>query len=55
MSPIIASVITKVTNQKISDPDDRHRPQVTPPLYTSTVYIPPIPPAPGWLEASRLM
>ena len=45
MSPIMASVITTITNPKVSDPDDRHRPQVTPSLYTPTVYIPPTPPA----------
>ena len=45
MSPIMASVITKITNPKISDPGDRRRPQVTTSLYTPTVYIPPTPPA----------
>ena len=45
MSPIMASVITKITNPKISDPVDRRRPQVTTSLYTPTVYIPPTPPA----------
>ena len=43
MSPIMSSVITKITNPKISDPADRRRPQVTPSLYTPTAYIPPTP------------
>ena len=44
MSPIMSSVITKITNPKISDPADRRRPHVTPSLYTTTAYIPPTPP-----------
>ena len=36
MIPIMSSVITKITNPKISDPADRRTRQLTSPLYTST-------------------
>ena len=46
MGPIIVSAINKITNLQKSDSSASRRPQHASPLYTVTLYIPPVFPPP---------